>query len=205
VTYDALGPTPRGTPTDNRSDISVTLLALSHLVTAAGTGGMACVGDLDLGDRCLLRRRWGRRSEVQIHGSTKGVEKLSANLADRQRNFARPCRLFSQRPDVFVLPRTTAEVETARHMFPVLIRPGSGVERAAFQAHIQAHGIDTRMVWIGNALRQPAFRSMVHRAPASVLPNTDRVMEQGLILPSIHLQSDDDIDPIWTTAEAFLR
>jgi CDP-6-deoxy-D-xylo-4-hexulose-3-dehydrase len=114
------------------------------------------------------------------------------------------CELFARRPDVFVLPRTTDHVDTAWHMFPVLVRPESGVDRSAFQAHMEAHGVDTRMVWTGNALRQPAFRRIPHRAPDGGLPNTDRVMEQGLILPSNHSLSGEDIDFIWTTAEAFL-
>src|SRR6185369_508247 len=237
---DALGSTLRGTPTGIRSDISVTSFALSHIITAAGTGGMVCVDDPDLIDRCLLLRRWGRRSEPQIYGSRKGVDrrffssidcdleydnlfifdeigwnfepselsaafglvqvdKLPANLAARKRNFARLTEHFGTRPDVFVLPRTTDDADTAWHMFPVLIRPESGVERGPFQAHMEAHGIDTRMVWTGNALRQPAFRRIPHRAPDGGLPNTDRVMEQGLILPSNHSLSDEDIDFIWTT------
>ena len=69
---DALGSTLRGTPTGTRSDISVTSFALSHIITAAGTGGMVCLDDDELADRCLLLRRWGRRSEVQLFGSQKG-------------------------------------------------------------------------------------------------------------------------------------
>jgi dTDP-4-amino-4,6-dideoxygalactose transaminase len=60
------------------------------------------------------------------------------------------------------------------------------------------------MVWTGNARRQPAFRSIECREPEDGLPNTDRVMEQGLILPSNHSISDDDVDYIWATAEAVL-
>ena len=69
---DALGSTLRGTPTGTRSDISVTSFALSHIITAAGTGGMVCLDDDDRTDRCLLLRRWGRRSEVQLFGSREG-------------------------------------------------------------------------------------------------------------------------------------
>jgi CDP-6-deoxy-D-xylo-4-hexulose-3-dehydrase len=240
---DALGSTLRGTPTGTRSDISVTSFALSHIITAAGTGGMVCVDDDELADRCLLLRRWGRRSETQIYGSRKGVDrrffsaidgdleydnlfifdevgwnfepselsaafglvqldKLADNLARRKHNFARLCELFAQRPDVFVLPRTTLEVDTAWHMFPVLIRPESGVHRGAFQQHMERNGIDTRMVWTGNVLRQPAFKGIAHRAPDAGLPNADRVMEQGLILPSNHSLTDDDLDYIWSTAAA---
>ncbi|MCI3950430.1 MAG: arnB, partial [Acidimicrobiales bacterium] len=70
---DALGPTLRGTPTGARADISVTSFALSHIITAAGTGGMVLVDDEALADRCLLLRRWGRRSEVQLFGSSRGT------------------------------------------------------------------------------------------------------------------------------------
>jgi CDP-6-deoxy-D-xylo-4-hexulose-3-dehydrase len=242
---DALGSTLRGTPTGTRSDISVTSFALSHIITAAGTGGMVCLDDDELVDRCLLLRRWGRRSEPQIYGSRKGLDrrffssidgdieydnlfifdeigwnfepselsaafglvqldKLAGNLARRKHNFERLTQHFAQRPDVFVLPRTTPDVDTAWHMFPVLIRPESGVSRGAFQAHMERNGIDTRMVWTGNALRQPAFKGIVHRAPERGLPNADRVMEHGLILPSNHSLDDDDIDDIWATAAAML-
>jgi CDP-6-deoxy-D-xylo-4-hexulose-3-dehydrase len=242
---DALGSKLRGTPTGTRSDISVTSFALSHIITAAGTGGMVCLDEDELVDRCLLLRRWGRRSETQIYGSRKGVDrrffstidgdleydnlfifdevgwnfepsevsaafglvqldKLPDNLTIRKHNFARLTQLFGQRPDVFVLPRTTPDVDTAWHMFPVLIRPESGLQRSAFQQHMERNGIDTRMVWTGNALRQPAFKDIAHRAPEGGLPNADRVMEQGLILPSNHSLDDDEIDYIWATAEAVL-
>ena len=242
---DALGAMLRGTPTGSRSHISVTSFALSHIITAAGTGGMVCVDDKDLADRCLLLRRWGRRSEVQLFGSQKGsssrffstidgdieydnlfifdtvgwnfepselsaafgvvqLQKLGENLAARKRNFDRLSEHFSQRPDVFVLPRTTAELDTAWHMFPILIRPESGVRRSALQQHMESHGVDTRMVWTGNVTRQPAFKGAGIRLPAGGLPNADRVMEQGLVLPSSHALADEDVDYIWETAEAFL-
>jgi CDP-6-deoxy-D-xylo-4-hexulose-3-dehydrase len=71
---DALGLTLRGTPTGTRSDISVTSFAMSHIITAAGTGGMVCLDDPALADRALLLRRWGRRSEVQLFGSRRGLD-----------------------------------------------------------------------------------------------------------------------------------
>jgi CDP-6-deoxy-D-xylo-4-hexulose-3-dehydrase len=243
---DALGTTLRGRPTGLRSDISVTSFALSHIITAAGTGGMVCVDDPELADRCLLLRRWGRRSEIQLFGSEKGggarffsaidggieydnlfifdevgwnfepselsaafglaqLEKLPENLARRKRNFDRLVEGFSQRPDVFDLPRTTEEVDTAWHMFPVLIRPESEVRRSEFQEYMEGNGIDTRMVWSGNITCQPAFASVEWRLPAGGLPNADRVMRQGLVLPSNHGLDDDDVDYIWATAEEFLR
>jgi dTDP-4-amino-4,6-dideoxygalactose transaminase len=241
---DALGAKLRGTPTGTRSDISVTSFALAHVITAAATGGMVLLDDDDLIDRCVLLRRWGRRSEPQFYGTKKGdkrfftevdgieydnlfifdevgwnfepceisaafgvvqLRKLPQNLARRQRNFELLSAFFGTYPDVFVLPRQTPELETGWHMFPVLLRPGSGIRRAEFQDHMEGHGVDTRMVWTGNVTRQPAFARVPHRVPPGGLPNADRVMEQGLILPLNHGLDDDDIEYLCVTAGRFLQ
>jgi dTDP-4-amino-4,6-dideoxygalactose transaminase len=68
---DCLGATLRGTPTGARAHMSLTSFALSHIITAAGTGGMICLDDDELIDRCLMLRRWGRRSEPKLWGSKK--------------------------------------------------------------------------------------------------------------------------------------
>jgi len=241
---DCLGATLRGTPTGTRSDISLTSFALSHIITAAGTGGMVCVDDDALLDRALLLRRWGRRSEPKLFGSKKGdkrffseidgieyddlfifdeigwnfepaeisaafgvvqMQKLPQNLARRQRNFDLLTDFFAQFGDVFVLPRLTPGVETGWHMFPIMIRPESGVRRAEFQQHMEAQGIDTRMVWTGNVTRQPAFADQVFRIAPGGLANADRVMETGLILPCNHAIDDEGIEYICHHAREFLE
>ncbi len=77
---DCLGATLDGTPTGTRSDITVTSFALSHIITAAGTGGMVCLDDEALADRALLLRRWGRRSEPKFFGSQKGTRTFFSDL-----------------------------------------------------------------------------------------------------------------------------
>ncbi|HET9611684.1 MAG TPA: DegT/DnrJ/EryC1/StrS family aminotransferase [Acidimicrobiales bacterium] len=242
---DALGLTLRGTPTGERSDISLTSFALSHIITAAGTGGMVCFDDDALADRALLLRRWGRRSEVQLFGSRKGVDtrffstidgdieydnlfifdevgwnfepselsaafglvqlgKLGDNLARRQRNFALTSEHVARWPHLFTPPRLTEGVETGWHMFPLLVRPEAGVRRSDLQQWMEAHGVDTRMVWTGNVTRQPAFRDVHHRVPPGGLPNADRVMECGLIMPNNHSMGDDDCHYIGECLEGFV-
>lgn len=77
---DCLGATLDGTPTGTRSDITVTSFALSHIITAAGTGGMVCLDDEALVDRALTLRRWGRRSEPKFFGSQKGTRTFFSDL-----------------------------------------------------------------------------------------------------------------------------
>ncbi|MEX1007691.1 MAG: hypothetical protein WD271_07565 [Acidimicrobiia bacterium] len=40
---------------------------------------------------------------------------------------------------------------------------------------MESHGVDTRMVWTGNALRQPAFAEVPHHAAPGGYPNADLV------------------------------
>jgi CDP-4-dehydro-6-deoxyglucose reductase, E1 len=241
---DCLGATLRGTPTGARSDISVTSFALSHIITAGGTGGMVCVDDEALADKALLLRRWGRRSEVKFFGSQKankrffsvidGLEyddlfifdevgwnfepsemsaafgvvqmrKLPINLARRKRNFELLSKHFSNYPEVFVLPRITTDIETGWHMFPIMIKPESGVRRSLFQQHMEAAGIDTRMVWTGNVTRQPAFKDVPHRVGPGGLANADRVMETGLILPCNHAIDDEGIEYMCHSVDEFFN
>jgi CDP-4-dehydro-6-deoxyglucose reductase, E1 len=241
---DCLGATLRGTPTGARSDISVTSFALSHIITAGGTGGMVCVDDEALADKALLLRRWGRRSEVKFFGSQKankrffsaidGLEyddlfifdevgwnfepsemsaafgvvqmrKLPINLARRKRNFELLSKHFSNYPEVFVLPRITTDIETGWHMFPIMIKPESGVRRSLFQQHMEAAGVDTRMVWTGNVTRQPAFKDVPHRVGPGGLANADRVMETGLILPCNHAIDDEGIEYICHSVDEFFN
>jgi len=240
---DCLGATLHGTPTGLRSDISLTSFAMSHIITAAGTGGMLCVDDDELLDKALLLRRWGRRSEPKLFGSKKGekrffseidgieyddlfifdevgwnfepaeisaafgvvqMRKLPMNLARRQRNFTLLSEFFGRYPEVFMLPRVTEGINTSWHMFPIQIRPESGVRRADFQQHMEGEGIDTRMVWTGNVTRQPAFADKPHRVAPGGLPNADVVMQTGLILPCNHAIDDEGIAYICHQAERFL-
>lgn len=242
---DALGQTLRGTSTGTRADISLTSFALSHIITAAGTGGMVCFDDDALADRALLFRRWGRRSELQLFGSLKGkvdrffsaiddgleydnififdengwnfepselsaafglvqLDKLGDNLTRRQRNFELTSSYFAKYPHLFVLPRLTDGIETGWHMFPFIIQPDSGIRRAELQQWMESHGVDTRMVWTGNVTRQPMLRGREFRVPDDGLPNADRVMEWGLILPNNHSLSDDDCAYIGECLDGFV-
>lgn len=241
---DALGARLRGTPTGTRSDISVTSFALSHIITAMGTGGMVLLDDDVLTDRCLLLRRWGRRSEPQLFGSLRGagarffseidgleydnlfifdevgwnfepseasaafglvqLKKLPDFLERRKRNFSRLSEHVARHSDAFVLPRTLDGLDTGWHMFPILIRPESGIRRGELQEHMECNGVDTRMVWTGNILRQPAFKGIPHRVASGGLANADRVMQHGLVLPCNHGMTDDDVDYVCETIDAFM-
>jgi CDP-6-deoxy-D-xylo-4-hexulose-3-dehydrase len=79
---DVLDSWQRGRRTGARADISVTSFARGHAITAAGNGGMVGLGDEDRLDRCLMLRRWGRRSETYLFGSRRGRKDRHGPLVD---------------------------------------------------------------------------------------------------------------------------
>jgi CDP-6-deoxy-D-xylo-4-hexulose-3-dehydrase len=126
-------------------------------------------------------------------------------LVRRQRNFELTSSHVARWPELFTLPRLTEGVATGWHMFPAIINPTSGIRRSELQQWMESHGVDTRMVWTGNATRQPAFKDKPHRVPAAGLPNADRIMEWGIVLPNNHSMSDDDCAYIGECLEGFLK
>ena len=79
---DVLDAWLRGERTGTRAHLSLTSFARGHAITAAGNGGLVGVDDTELLDRCLMLRRWGRRSETYLFGSRRGDKERFGPLAD---------------------------------------------------------------------------------------------------------------------------
>ena len=69
---------------------------------------------------------------------------------------------------------------------------------------MEQHGVDTRIVWTGNVLGQPAFKQIGAPCADGGFPNADRVMEhrgRDAMSPWI---DDDDAHDITDAALAFV-
>ena len=76
---DTLGATFDGIPTGKFSDVSTTSFYGSHIITAAGEGGMVCCNDRKLAEKCKILRGWGRSSA--INESEKLEERFNIELS----------------------------------------------------------------------------------------------------------------------------
>jgi len=74
---DTLGATLKGKSTGDYTDISTTSFYGSHIITAAGGGGMICVNDEKWDRTSKILRGWGRTSEV---GNETFNERFNVNL-----------------------------------------------------------------------------------------------------------------------------
>jgi len=76
---DTLGATFDNIPTGKFSDISTTSFYGSHIITAAGEGGMICCNNQKWEKRCKILRGWGRSSA--INESEKLEERFNIELS----------------------------------------------------------------------------------------------------------------------------
>jgi len=80
---DTLGARFGGKPSGAYSDLSTTSFYASHIITAAGAGGMLCVDDASLARRARVMSYWGRDSTLfGAYEQSEDVRKRFAGVLD---------------------------------------------------------------------------------------------------------------------------
>jgi CDP-6-deoxy-D-xylo-4-hexulose-3-dehydrase len=143
-------------------------------------------------------------SELGAAFGLEQLKKLDRFTLIRRHNFDFLTDFFGRHLDRFVLPRQADALETAWLCFPVLVRPDAGFHRSDLQEYLDGAGIDSRTVWTGNVTRQPMMRGVTYRVPQSGLPNSDRVMESGMLLTCSHGTVEAELDYMASHLEKFL-
>jgi len=240
---DTLGATLRGRSTGSRCDISTTSFYGSHVINAAGNGGMICVRDNEMARRAILLRSWGRSSslfveseniESRFNVSLDGIEydakfvfeelgynyepseigaafglvqldKLQHNIVQREQNYARHMVFFAEYADWFILPRQMPEARTGWLAFPLTIRPDAPFTRRELQIYLERRDIQTRVVFTGNVLRQPAMAGVEVRAAPGGYPVADAVMRGGMLLACHHGLTDEQLAHVHSSFTDFAR
>ena len=142
-------------------------------------------------------------SEIMAAYGLVQLDKLADFNAWRRRTFGLLDDVLAGYDELVVRPRMTPDVDTTWMRFPFLL--ADGINRNEVQEFLLARGVPTRMIWTGNILRQPGFANIPHRKPEDGLPNTDRVMDRGLSLPSHNALTSDDVGHIVESVEECLH
>ena len=237
---DTLGATLEGSPTGIFSDISTTSFYGSHVITAAGGGGMICINDAELYRKCKMLRGWGRSSAVDESEDIKkrysvnleGVlydskfvyeevgynflpleisaafglaqlKKLKAFSDIRQDNFLRLTEFFSQY-DYFVLPTQLPSVKTPWLAFPLTIQLDAPFSRLDIVMYLEENGIQTRPVFTGNVLHQPAFKNIDYKNLDKDYPIANTIMKNSFVIGCHHGITQRHIEKIKQTFRTFL-
>ena len=240
---DTLGARLNGISSGAYSDISTTSFYGSHVINAAGNGGMICVNDDALARRALLLRSWGRTSslfvdseniENRFNVSLDGIsydakflfeelgynvepsemgaafglvqlDKLEQNIRAREENFHCQFNFFREYEDWFILPRQKQGARTGWLAFPLTIRKNAPFTRRDMQIYLEQRTIQTRPVFTGNILRQPAMKNVKVSTRPGGYPVADDVMRGGMLLACHHGLDDRQINYMHDTFASFLK
>lgn len=111
------------------------------------------------------------------------LEKRDAPSARRSARFESQQVFCREHEDVFITPRVLDDVVIT---------------------WIWDRSIATCMIFSGNVTRQPMLRGLRFRADPKGLPNADRIMAQGVMLPCHPTVTDDDCAYLDEAIESFV-
>lgn len=238
---DTLGATFDGIPTGKFSDISTTSFYGSHIITAAGEGGMICCNNKKWDEKFRILRGWGRTSA--INESEKLEERFNIKIDDipydskfifeemgynflpteisaafglvqltklkkfsdiRKRNFENLYSFFSS-IEFFNLPKKLPQVETSWLAFPLTISSDAPFSRLELVKYLESNNIQTRPVFTGNVLQQPAFQKINYKKLENNFNVANNIMKNSFLIGCNHGLNDDHINKIQQTFSSFIE
>jgi CDP-6-deoxy-D-xylo-4-hexulose-3-dehydrase len=138
-------------------------------------------------------------TEMQAAVGVAQLDKLDGFIARRKANFQSLYKILKPYQDRLFLPRATQNSDPSWFGFVITVRPDAGFDRNELTRFLEANRIETRNLFAGNLLRQPAFIGIDHRVIGD-LANTDLIMERTFFIgvyPGIDDSRLDYIDAVF--------
>ena len=237
---DTLGATFDGKPTGIFSDFSTTSFYGSHIITAAGEGGMVCCNNKKWEEKCRIIRGWGRTSalnesekleerfsieldkipydskfifeeigynflptEISAAFGLVQLKKLKKFSEIRQKNFDNLYSFFSN-SKFFKVPKQLPQVKTSWLAFPLTITFNAPFSRMELVKYLETNNIQTRPIFTGNVLRQPAFKKINYKNFGKEFSVANNIMENSFLIGCNHGLNEKHMEKIKQSFTSFL-
>jgi CDP-4-dehydro-6-deoxyglucose reductase, E1 len=119
--------------------------------------------------------------DLQAAIGREQLRKLDDFIGARRKNHARLVKLLRQFEEFLILPEATPDTEPSWFGLLLTVRDGSPFSRLEIVRWLEARRIQTRQLFAGNLVRQPAFQNVPHRV-VGPLTNTDRIMNNAFFI-----------------------
>ena len=133
------------------------------------------------------------------------LKSLKRTIEIREKNFNLQNDFFSKYDQIFSIPEQAENIKTGWLAYPILINKEANFKRKDFQIFLEKRDIQTRVVFTGNIMRQPMMKNVRHKTNKDGYPNSDAVMERGVLLPLHHGMTDDMFNRLHLTIEEFIQ
>ncbi len=119
--------------------------------------------------------------EIQAAMGLAQLHRFPTMASARRRNFAQLLRFFKTYENLFILPRSLPKANPCWFSFPLTIRDKVTFTRSQITQYLERHLIETRTVFAGNIVRQPALRRVKYKI-SNLLTNSDKVLKDTFFI-----------------------
>jgi CDP-6-deoxy-D-xylo-4-hexulose-3-dehydrase len=120
-------------------------------------------------------------TDIQAAIGCAQLPKLPGFIAARRRNWTALRARLAPYADRLLLPETPPHSEPSYFGLVLTVRPGAGFSRNQLTAFLEAARIETRNLFCGNLVRQPAYAQIDCRIVGD-LRNTDTIMNDTFFI-----------------------
>lgn len=130
------------------------------------------------------------------------IEKLPQFIEKRRHNFWRLFEGLKPLQEYLILPKIDSRANPSPYAFPVTLK--EGINRRELVQHLEAHQIETRLVFGGNILKQPGFMNIERRVHGT-LEESDIIMNRTLFTGVFPGLTDEMIDYVIDRFTVFFK
>jgi len=119
--------------------------------------------------------------ELQAAMGLEQIKKLPDFIKSRKRNFNLLYNEIKNYEDFFILPEVPKKADVSWFSFPLTLRDNTPFNRQDIIRFLENNGIQTRLIFAGNILRQPAYRN-INCKKIGDLKNSDKIMKDSFFI-----------------------
>ncbi|MCJ7676647.1 MAG: lipopolysaccharide biosynthesis protein RfbH [Anaerolineales bacterium] len=143
-------------------------------------------------------------TDMQAAIGVAQLAKLEGFIARRKANFQRIQAMLQPYADRLLLPHAPPQADPSWFGYVITVQKGAGFTRDELTRFLEANRIETRNLFSGNLLRQPAFLDIGHRI-CGWLANTDVIMQRTFFIGVYPGLDDARLDYVGSVFDRFMR
>lgn len=143
-------------------------------------------------------------TDMQAAIGVEQLKKLDGFIESRKENFRLWTEGFKKWEDIFVLPYGIDGADPAWFAYPVTVKDNAGFTRTELTDYLARNLVETRNIFGGNLLRQPAYLDIEKRVVGD-LAVTDKIMHQSFFLGTYPGLTKEKIEFSLSVIEKFLE
>lgn len=145
-----------------------------------------------------------KMNETSAAFGLEQLKKLPTFIQQRQKNFDSLKEFFSKYEKWFYAPYLIEGATTNWLAFPLCIKEKVPFTRYEILKHLEADGIQTRVLFSGNIIRHPVYKNNGPWRAASSLDNADYIMANSFLLGCHQGMSKADVNYVIASVQKFL-